>query len=87
MPFASQMEEVCAESQQLSESTGTIGRSKGHSVASSHQQISVTVVTEFVRWNEESISRCTLLSSQVKPFIADITSKTKYCFSCQIMIV
>lgn len=55
-----------AESQQLSESSGTIGRSRGASVASSHQQISVTVVTEFVRWNEEAISRCTLFSSQVK---------------------
>lgn len=59
------MEELRAENQQISDSTGTIGRSKGASVASSHQQISVTVVTEFVRWNEEAISRCTLFSSQV----------------------
>jgi hypothetical protein len=59
------MEELRAESQQVSEATGTIGRSKGASLASSHQQISVTVVTEFVRWNEEAISRCTLFSSQV----------------------
>lgn len=59
------MEEMCAESQQ-SESSGTIGRSRGASVAPSPQQISVTVVTEFVRWNEEAISRCTLFSSQVK---------------------
>lgn len=59
------MEELRAESQQLTESTGSIGRSKGASIASSHQQISVTVVTEFVRWNEEAISRCTLFSSQV----------------------
>lgn len=60
-----QMEELRAESQLPSESTGSIGRSKGASVASSHQQISVTVVTEFVRWNEEAISRCTLFSSLV----------------------
>lgn len=60
-----QMEELRAESQQISESTGTIGRSRGASVVSSHQQISVTVVTEFMRWNEEAISRCTLFSSQV----------------------
>ncbi len=59
------MEELRAESQHISDSTGTIGRSKGASVSSSHQQISVTVVTEFVRWNEEAISRCTLFSSQV----------------------
>ncbi|CAK7348817.1 unnamed protein product [Dovyalis caffra] len=61
--YQAKMEELRAESQQLSESTGTTGRSKGASVASSHQQISVTVVTEFVRWNEEAISRCTLFSS------------------------
>ena len=59
------MEELRAENQQISDSTGTIGRSRGAAVASSHQQISVTVVTEFVRWNEEAISRCTLFSSQV----------------------
>ena len=59
------MAELRAESQQASESTGTTGRSKGAGVASSHQQISVTVVTEFVRWNEEAITRCTLFSSQV----------------------
>lgn len=62
---AMQIEELRAESQQLSDSSGTIGRSKGASVASSQQQISVTVVTEFVRWNEEAISRCNLFSSQV----------------------
>ncbi|KAF3613004.1 hypothetical protein FXO38_36498 [Capsicum annuum] len=50
--------------QQSSESPGTIGRSKGAAMASSHQQISVTIATEFVRWNEEAVSRCTLFSSQ-----------------------
>lgn len=59
------MEELRAESQQSSESSGTIGRSKGASVASSLQQISVAAVTEFVRWNEEAVSRCTLFSPQV----------------------
>ncbi|KAI6707717.1 hypothetical protein NL676_010679 [Syzygium grande] len=76
--YRAKMEEVRAESQQLSESTGTIGRSRGHSVASSHQQISVTVVTEFVRWNEESISRCTLLSSQP----ATLAANVKTIFTC-----
>lgn len=65
MHYVMQVEELRAESQQVSESSGTIGRSKGTSIASSHQQISVTVVTEFVRWNEEAISRCILFSSQV----------------------
>lgn len=69
---AMQMEELRAESQQISDSSGTIGRSKGASVASSQQQISVTVVTEFVRWNEEAISRCNLFSSQVISFVIGI---------------
>lgn len=76
--YQAKMEEVRAESQQLSESTGTIGRSKGASVASSHQQISVTVVTEFARWNEESISRCTLFSSQP----ATLAANVKTVFTC-----
>ena len=61
------MAELRAEAKQQSESTGSIGRAKGASLNTSPQQlISVTVVTEFVRWNEEAISRCTLLFSQVK---------------------
>ncbi|GMN45074.1 hypothetical protein TIFTF001_014261 [Ficus carica] len=47
--YQAKMAELRAESQQSADSSGTIGRSKGASVASSHQQISVTVVTEFVR--------------------------------------
>ncbi|XP_058743795.1 exocyst complex component SEC10b [Vicia villosa] len=73
------MEELRAESQ-ISDSsgTGTIGRSKGAAVASSQQQISVTVVTEFVRWNEEAISRCNLFSSQP----ATLASHVKAVFTC-----
>ncbi|KAG6748153.1 hypothetical protein POTOM_048054 [Populus tomentosa] len=76
--YQAKMEELRAESQQLSESTGTIGRSKGASVASSHQQISVTVVTEFVRWNEEAISRCALFSS----LPAMLAANVKAVFTC-----
>ncbi|KAF5182264.1 Exocyst complex component [Thalictrum thalictroides] len=76
--YQAKMEEVRAESQQQSESTGTIGRSKGASLPSSHQQISVTVVTEFVRWNEEAISRCTLFSSQP----ATLANTVKTVFTC-----
>jgi hypothetical protein len=63
------MAELRAEAKQQSElSTGSIGRAKGASLTTSPQQlISVTVVTEFVRWNEEAIARCTLLFSQVEP--------------------
>ncbi|KAI9382141.1 hypothetical protein POPTR_014G090100v4 [Populus trichocarpa] len=76
--YQAKMEELHAESQHLSESTGTIGRSKGASVASSHQQISVTVVTEFVRWNEEAISRCALFSS----LPATLAANVKAVFTC-----
>ncbi|KAF5946276.1 hypothetical protein HYC85_016504 [Camellia sinensis] len=64
--YKAKVEELHAENQQSSESSGTIGRSKGAAIASSQQQISVTVVTEFVHWNEEAISRCTLFSSQAE---------------------
>ncbi|CAL9166352.1 unnamed protein product [Musa hybrid cultivar] len=62
--YQSKMEELRAEAQQQSESTGTISRTKAAISPSVSQQISVTIVTELVRWNEEAISRCTLFSSQ-----------------------
>ncbi|KAK4437993.1 Exocyst complex component SEC10b [Sesamum alatum] len=76
--YRAKMEELRAENQQASESSGTIGRSKGASIASSQQQISVSVVTEFVRWNEEAISRCTLFSSQP----ATLAAKVRAVFTC-----
>ncbi|KAM7276097.1 hypothetical protein ACFE04_017963 [Oxalis oulophora] len=65
--FKAKLDELRAEGQQVPELTGSIGRSEGASISSSVQQISVTVVTEFARWNEEAISRCTLFSSQGIP--------------------
>lgn len=59
------MEELRAESLAELGGSGSIGRSKGASIASNHQQISVAVVTELVRWNEEAVSRCNIFSSQV----------------------
>lgn len=59
------MDELRSENQLPSESSGTIGRSKGASIVLSNPEISVAVVTEFVSWNEEAISRCSLFSSQV----------------------
>ncbi|KAJ8748978.1 hypothetical protein K2173_013417 [Erythroxylum novogranatense] len=76
--YKAKMEELRTEGQQLSESTGSIGRARGASVASSQHQISVTVVTEFVRWNEEAISRCTLFSSQP----AALATNVKTVFTC-----
>ncbi|XP_043716679.1 exocyst complex component SEC10b-like isoform X2 [Telopea speciosissima] len=76
--YQAKMEELRAENQQQIDSTGSIGRSKGAAIASSQQQISVTVVTEFVRWNEEAISRCTLFSPQP----ATHASNVRAVFTC-----
>ncbi|KAF5811569.1 putative exocyst complex component Sec10 [Helianthus annuus] len=76
--YKAKMEELLSESQLSGESTGSIGRSKGASISSSHQQISVTVVTEFVRWNEEAISRCTLFSPQP----ANLAANVRTVFTC-----
>ncbi|XP_022979187.1 exocyst complex component SEC10b-like [Cucurbita maxima] len=76
--YQAKMEELRTENQQGSESSGSIGRAKGVSMSNSPQQISVTVVTEFVRWNEEAISRCTLFSSQP----ATVTANIRTIFTC-----
>ncbi|PWA91580.1 exocyst complex component sec10 [Artemisia annua] len=76
--YKAKMDELLSESQLSGESTGSIGRSKGASISSSHQQISVTVVTEFVRWNEEAITRCTLFSPQP----ATLAANVKTVFTC-----
>lgn len=77
--YKAKMDELHAENQLSSESSGTIGRSKGASLAPSHQQqISVTVVTEFVRWNEEAVARCTLFSSQPTA----LASNVRAVFTC-----
>uniref|UniRef100_A0A803MK05 Exocyst complex component Sec10 n=1 Tax=Chenopodium quinoa TaxID=63459 RepID=A0A803MK05_CHEQI len=71
--YQAKMEELRAESlAELGGGTGSIGRSKGASIASNHQQISVAVVTEFVRWNEEAVSRCNLFSSQPSILAANV---------------
>ncbi|CAL4911040.1 unnamed protein product [Urochloa decumbens] len=73
--YQSKMAELRAEAKQQIESTGSIGRAKGASLTTSPQQlISVTVVTEFVRWNEEAIARCTLLFSQPTTVAANVRS-------------
>ncbi|XP_042394819.1 exocyst complex component 5-like [Zingiber officinale] len=71
--YQSKMEELRAEAQQQSESTGTISRSKT-TVSPPSQQISVTIVTEFVRWNEEAITRCTVFSSQPLTLASNVRS-------------
>ncbi|XP_078179425.1 exocyst complex component sec10 isoform X1 [Carex rostrata] len=75
------VEELRAEAlQQQPEMTGTISRAKAAALTiSPQQQIAVTVVTEFVRWNEEAISRCTLLSSQQPSTLA---ANVRLVFTC-----
>ncbi|XP_047983004.1 exocyst complex component SEC10b-like [Salvia hispanica] len=75
--YKAKMEELGIESSS-SESKGTIGRSKGASIASSQHQISVTIVTDFVHWNEEAISRCTLFSTQETILAANV----RLVFTC-----
>ncbi|XP_031480056.1 exocyst complex component SEC10b [Nymphaea colorata] len=63
--YQAKMEELRSGMQQQPESTNApLSRSKTAAVPPSQQQISVTVVTEIVRWNEEAISRCVLFSAQ-----------------------
>ncbi|XP_069147582.1 exocyst complex component SEC10b-like [Solanum lycopersicum] len=77
--YKAKMDELRSESQlSSSESSGTIGRSKGASIVLSNPEISVTVVTEFVRWNEEAISRCSLFYLQPAALAASI----KPIFTC-----
>ncbi|XP_057788156.1 exocyst complex component SEC10b-like [Salvia miltiorrhiza] len=76
--FKAKMKELGIESLLSSESKGTIGRSRGASIASSQHQISVTIVTDFVHWNEEAISRCTLFSSQQTTLAANV----RVVFTC-----
>uniref|UniRef100_A0A1D1YYH3 Exocyst complex component 5 n=1 Tax=Anthurium amnicola TaxID=1678845 RepID=A0A1D1YYH3_9ARAE len=75
--YQAKMEELRSEVQQPSESAGAFLRAKA-APAPSQQQISVTIVTEFIRWNEEAISRCTLLSSQP----ATLATNVKSVFTC-----
>ncbi|XP_070052790.1 exocyst complex component SEC10b-like [Nicotiana tomentosiformis] len=76
--YKAKMDELRSESQLSSESSGTIGRSKGASMALSNPEISVAVVTEFVRWNEEATSRCSLFSLQP----ATLAASVKVVFTC-----
>lgn len=76
--YQAKIEELRAEIQQQSDAAGNVSRSKTAINTSSHQQISVTVVTEFVRWNEEAISRCILISSQP----ATLATNVKSVFTC-----
>ncbi|GKB85164.1 exocyst complex component SEC10-like protein, partial [Tanacetum coccineum] len=52
--------------------------SKGAPISSTHQNLSVSVVTEFVSWNEEAISRCKLFSPQP----ANLAANAKAVFAC-----
>lgn len=76
--YEAKMEELRTEAQQQSEATGAISRSKTTTNPSTYKQISVTIVTELVRWNEEAISRCSTFSSQPSILAANV----KPVFNC-----
>ncbi|GJX48916.1 exocyst complex component SEC10-like protein, partial [Tanacetum coccineum] len=69
MDYAMQMEEFLAEGHLPS---------KGALISSTHQNLSVSVVTEFVSWNEEAILRCKLFSPQP----ANLAANAKAVFAC-----
>ncbi|KAL4199583.1 hypothetical protein AMTRI_Chr03g51900 [Amborella trichopoda] len=76
--FQAKMEELRSGTPQQSDSNSTVSRSKVAISPPAHQQISVAVVTEFVRWNEEAIGRCTSLSFQP----ATLASNVRSIFTC-----
>ncbi|XP_078436856.1 exocyst complex component sec10 [Wolffia australiana] len=75
--YVAKMEELKSEVQPASQSSSGFARSQA-TAGPSQQQISVTVVTEFIRWNEEAVSRCTLFYSQP----ATLATNVKAVFTC-----
>ncbi|GLJ08267.1 hypothetical protein SUGI_0085180 [Cryptomeria japonica] len=75
--FQAKMVELRSGAQPVLEVSGTLSRGKT-SAAFAQQQMSVSVVTEFVRWNEEAVARCTLLSPQP----AALANNVKAVFTC-----
>lgn len=59
---------------QQSDSAGTVHRSRTAGSTFSHQPMSISVVTEFIRWNEEAVQRCSLLSPQPIPLATNVRS-------------
>uniref|UniRef100_A0A0D6R2M0 Exocyst complex component Sec10 n=1 Tax=Araucaria cunninghamii TaxID=56994 RepID=A0A0D6R2M0_ARACU len=75
--FRAKMAELRFGAQEPSEIIGALPRGKS-STAFAQQQMSISVVTEFVRWNEEAVARCTLLSPQP----AALANNVKAVFTC-----
>jgi hypothetical protein len=62
----------------------TRGNSR-NGLTSGNTAISVTIVGEFVQWNEEAIARCTLLTPQVLFLIFSFVSS--FLFSCFFSLI
>jgi hypothetical protein len=60
-----QMLELGSSVSQQVDSEGSAYQSRMAASSPSHQPMSVSIVTEFIRWNEEAVQRCTVLSPQV----------------------
>eukprot|EP00249_Psilotum_nudum_P023214 c28789_g1_i1 orf=366-2906(-) len=70
--FQAKMVELKAGILQSVEPSVSLPRSKAAPSALSHQPMSVSVVTEFIRWNEEAVQRCALLSLQPVPLATNV---------------
>eukprot|EP00252_Welwitschia_mirabilis_P014977 TRINITY_DN33064_c0_g1_i1.p1 TRINITY_DN33064_c0_g1~~TRINITY_DN33064_c0_g1_i1.p1 ORF type:complete len:834 (-),score=193.38 TRINITY_DN33064_c0_g1_i1:189-2690(-) len=75
--FLSKMAELRSGGQSTAELSGPLSRGKASS-GFTPQQMSVSVVAEFIRWNEEAVSRCTLLS----PNPTTLANNVKAVFTC-----
>eukprot|EP00250_Pteridium_aquilinum_P017296 c23554_g1_i1 orf=376-2835(-) len=62
--FQSKMLDLRSSIPQQADTQGTLQRTRVVASTRSHQPMSTSVVTEFVRWNEESVQRCCLLCPQ-----------------------
>ncbi|MCO5594865.1 hypothetical protein L7F22_048900 [Adiantum nelumboides] len=70
--FQAKMSELRALLPQQGDIQGTINRSRVVASSPSHQPMSTSVVTEFVRWNEEAVQRCCLLTPQPIPLATNV---------------
>jgi hypothetical protein len=60
-----QMLELGSSVSQQVDSEGIAYQNRMAASSPSYQPMSVSVVTEFIRWNEEAVQRCTVLTPQV----------------------
>lgn len=70
--FQAKMSELRASLPLQGDIQGTTNRSRVAASSPAHQPMSTSVVTEFVRWNEEAVQRCGLLTPQPIPLATNV---------------